>query len=172
MGLDITWYKGLAMAVGNEAFDDRGGLLDDEFVTFYVNPEFPGRADDIEHRKAYRYGPAESYGGFCAGSYVGYSQWREELAKLAGYPAKPSLQVALEHSEGAWSVTEGPFWELINFSDCEGVIGAAVSAKLARDFAEFQDKADAHPDERFRKKYAEWRNAFEQAADSGAVKFR
>ena len=57
-----------------------------------------------------------------------------ELATLAGYAG----------ADDAWERTDGPFWELINFSDCEGVIGPKTSAKLAGDFAAFQEKADAH----------------------------
>lgn len=54
---------------------------------------------------------------------------------------------------------------------CEGVIGSSVSAKLAKDFADFQKDADAHEDRNFREKYAEWRKEFEMAADDGAVSF-
>ena len=60
---------------------------------------------------------------------------------------------------------------MINFSDCEGVIGPKTSAKLAKDFAEFQAQADAHPDDWFRDLYTTWRRAFELASDDGAVGF-
>jgi len=50
---------------------------------------------------------------FAAGSYSGYGQWRQNLAKVAGYKS----------AEEAWELNGGPFWELIYFSDCDGVIG-------------------------------------------------
>jgi len=112
--------------------------------------------------------------GLHAGSYGGYNRWREQLAELAGYPAGDYEQYGRtyqSHCVPCWNGEAGPFSELINFSDCEGVIGASVSAKLAKDFADFQPKADAHEDDRFRMKYAEWRQAFEMASDSGAVDF-
>lgn len=75
------------------------------------------------------------------------------------------------YAASAWAATGGPFWELINFSDCEGVLGPATSAKLAGDFATWQEKADQHPDEAFRVLYARWRKACEMAADGGALVF-
>ena len=167
MGLDITAYRKLTPANGNEAFDETGELkYEDNWMQFYKNPDFPGRADDIQARHAYK---AEDSEGFYAGGYGSYNRWRDQLAELAGYQLTKYMQYG--HAATCWEGAEGPFSELINFSDCEGVIGAAVSAKLAKDFADFQAKADAHQDERFRNKYAEWRKAFEMAADGGAVRF-
>jgi hypothetical protein len=70
-----------------------------------------------------------------------------------------------------WNGAQGPFSELIHFSDCEGVIGTAVSKKLAADFAAFDEKAKAAGNERYYAKYQEWRKAFEMAANGGAVDF-
>jgi hypothetical protein len=172
MGLEITAYRKLTPANGNEAFDETGELkYEENFTQFYKNPDFPGRADDIQNRRAYR---AEDRVRFYAGSYGYYNRWRDQLAELAGYPQSTLMRNGQEiqsHALACWEGSEGPFSELINFSDCEGVIGAAVSAKLAKDFADFQEKANAHQDEGFRSLYAEWRKAFEMASDGGAVKF-
>lgn len=172
MGLSITWHRGLTKANGNEAFDEHGEILDGNgWFQLWVNPNFPGRADEIESRCAYH---SEQSGRFDAGTYGGYGVWRNQLAVTAGWPEgthEPHRASKDSHASSAWAATEGPFWELIEFSDCEGVIGAAVSAKLARDFAEHQGKADQHPDPHFRALYAEWRNAFEKASDRGCVKF-
>ena len=172
MGLCITTYRKLTPANGNEAFDETGELkYEDGWTQLYKSPDFPGRADDIQDRHAYK---AEDSEGFHTGAYSSYNRWRDQLAELAGYQLTKYMQYGQEqqsHAAACWKGAEGPFSELINFSDCEGVIGAAVSAKLAKDFADFQAKADAHQDERFRNKYAEWRKAFEMAADGGAVRF-
>lgn len=47
--------------------------------------------------------------------------------------------------------------------------GAATSAKLAAAFAAYQPLADAHPDERFRLRYANWRRGCEMAAQGGGI---
>ena len=171
MGLDITAYSQLTAAAGNEAFDETGELCGN-WIQFSVNPDYPGREDDILHRHAYKAVAAFSVH---AGSYSRYNHWRDQLAALAGYALGHYTRYGKDWPSYAATVWEdpklGPFMELINFSDCEGVIGAKTSAKLAADFAEFQAKADAHPDDHFRSKYAEWRKAFEMAANNGAVDF-
>ena len=182
MGLDITAYRGLTKANGSEAFDERGEVKEDEgWERFYLNGDFPGRADEIDDGCAYK---SEASAHMLGYSYSTHSRFRNELAKLAGYPkAEPSndgeaFDRVYEESypyATAASAYDGmeamPFYELVYFSDCEGVIGTTVSAKLARDFAAFQEKADAHHDEYFRAKYSQWRKAFEMASDRGAVVF-
>ena len=170
MGLDITAYRNLTPAP-IEGFDADGEPLQGDAIRLYRNGDFPGRADDINELLAY---VPQEYFAFHAGSYGGYNQWREQLAELAGYPMGEYVRFGVKSESrcvACWNGEQGSFSELINFADNEGVIGTAVSAKLAQDFAEHQDKADAHPDERFRDRYADWRRAFEMAADSGAVSF-
>jgi hypothetical protein len=89
--------------------------------------------------------------------------------------------------EPVWADEEakGPFTELINFSGCEGYIGPVVAAKLAKDFADYQQRAEEYaanqgePDhgsedwsgDEWLEVYNDWRRAFEMAADGGAVIF-
>lgn len=175
MGLDITAYSNLTKI--DAVFNKNGEpidpvtrkALDGDYYEPRSNPHYD-RADGLTEG-VYRYDKAIRH---CAGSYTGYSRWREELAKLAGWPLgsyERYGKIWPSHAASAWDKESGAFWELINFSDCEGTIGAATSAKLARDFAAHQAKADAHEDEWFREKYGEWRAAFELAANAGAVSF-
>lgn len=168
MGLDITAYSGLSKLNAHknddgEAVDNATGetLHWDAYCSPYVNPDFPDRAVSLEVDGIYGY---EDSFGFRAGSYGGYNQWRDMLARMAGYAGG---------AQGAWDSEGGPFWELINFSDCEGSIDATVSAKLAADFAEFQPKAEAFAaaNSYFLELYATWRRAFEMAAQGGMVDF-
>lgn len=176
MGLDVSAYKKLSPATDAEAFDADGELKwegdADLFVQPYINKHYPERAADIKHRQAYRYGESES---FWSGAYSRYNRWREQLAELAGYQeteAERYGQAIKSFAETVWrNPIPGPFMELINFSDCEGVIGTTVSKKLAKDFADFQEKADAHECDHFKAKYKEWREAFEFASDAGLVEF-
>jgi hypothetical protein len=160
MGLDISAYSKIRR-LPLPTDEDHSG----EHARIYPNPDFPEQAEGIEDGY-YEY---EHGMDFRAGSYSGYNEWRNELARLAGYA--PVERDHSPYAAGAWQKKSGPFWELINFADNEGCIGPKTSAKLAKDFAEFQHNADLHPDEWFRAKYAEWRKAFELAADAGAVDF-
>lgn len=177
MGLDITAYQNIRFI--DCVFDASGEPIDpgtrkpiDEARRVNVNRDFVARADGLQEDAWFV--PEKAY-GFHAGSYGGYNQWREELAKLSEYPAVETdselRRGKIRHDAGAWKAESGPFWELINFSDCEGCIGPKTSAKLAKDFADYQQRADSHSDERFRDRYNEWRGAFEMAAINGLVDF-
>lgn len=178
MGLDISSYRKLTKL--DCVFDEDGEPIDpvtredvDYDMYAYLNPDFPGREGQIEGKTIYR---AEESDGFRAGSYGFYNNWREDLAQLAGYaPIKVERygQVSERHDEAAWQVEAGPFLEMIVFSDCEGVIGAEVCAKLAKDFAEFDEKAKYFKGRvnGFYELYEKWKAAFEMGADEGAVQF-
>lgn len=178
MGLDITAHSKISPLVLEGVADDNrsDAAYDAGGFVAYLNDAFAGRADDVVDRATYQ---SEDSFGFRAGSYSGYNEWREQLAKFAGYPLLATErhgQIVYRHDAAAWAADSGPFWELIHFSDCEGVIGSAVSAKLAKDFAEHQAQADALPDDDadgdwFKKRYADWRKAFDMAADGGCVEF-
>ena len=78
------------------------------------------------------------YFSFRAGSYSGYNQFRELLCESILY-VKP---------EKVWENCESyigkPFYELINFSDCEGTMGPIVSKKLHEDFIKHRDKFETY----------------------------
>ncbi|MGF6153992.1 hypothetical protein [Pseudomonas fluorescens] len=170
MGLDITAYRKLVLTPDAER-DEDGELVDyDNYTTFYDNKDFPGRIEGITPKAAYK------VEGDCCGlsaGYGGYNAWRNQLAQLAGYPLGHYEQYGRQadsYCVACWNGESGPFAEQINFSDCEGTIGPVVSAKLAKDYAAFAEKAEAIGGY-FWEKYQEWKAAFECAADSGAVSF-
>lgn len=171
MGLDITYYSKIAKmdAVFNEDGEPIDPQTREPLKCDYYQPienAHHDRADGIT-QGVYSF---DESNGFRAGSYSGYSCWRNQLAELAGYHAA-NRDDCHKYSATAWEAESGPFWEMITFSDCEGTIGAKTSAKLAKDFADYQPKADAHESEGFRELYADWRRAFEMASDEGAVGF-
>lgn len=169
MGLDISAYRQLKAAPDAKMED--GCPVDWQHIvhlrTDYTEKHFPGRSEGLAPGV---YSFAERH-DFRGGSYSGYGMWRDELAKFAGYPQAEESEFGRTHSAGAWAADGGPFWELIHFFDCDGVIGPVVAAKLAKDFAEHQERANSFGDDYWRQKYSAWRVAFEMAADSGAVEF-
>lgn len=170
MGLDITAYRKVA-AVRAKKDEDDG--YEDGLTSFYPNTDFPGRFDGLEEGVLYSY--VEEH-DFRAGSYGGYGAWREWLANLVGYPLTPYTSHGRQdeaYSAAAWTgvVKGGPFYELIDYSDCEGTIGPKVAAKLAKDFAEWDERAKAAAVGDYYERYKNWRKAFEMAADEGAVTF-
>lgn len=165
MGLDITAHRKISLLdlAPNDDACEHGG-----FRVFNA-AGFASRASDLITDAAYSSAEQMSF----SLSYGGYNDWRETLARLAGYSAAPdSDDDRHAHSAGAWQARGGPFWELINYSDCEGVIGTAVSTKLAKDFADHEEGIKAATtDVFFHKRYDLFRAAFEMATDGGCVEF-
>lgn len=176
MGLDISAYSQVMLEKEVEV-DEYGSPRDwKKYRVAYVNDDFPGREGSIIDRGVYSFN--ERY-RFRAGGYGYYGGWREQLAKMAGYPATLRTDSygrdRMAHAAACWSGSTGPFSELINFADNEGVLGPEVCAKLAKDFAEFEtmavDFAKTQRDEEFIESYLEWKKAFDLAADGGMVCF-
>jgi hypothetical protein len=151
MSLNVCAYSNLVKsAIQNP--DDYS-----EITQFFVHPLsvkdvdrfFPGRRDGIEVGVVYDFGTRQEFGLF----YDQYNLWREQLSRLV------------------INIRPDAFYELIEFSDSEGVIGPIVSRKLAGDFSEFEEQA-RRVDNAFHAIYLKWKNAFELAANNGAVQFQ
>jgi len=149
MGLDVTAYKNIKwlrpIDRENDDYDLRIDISD-----------FAERAEDLKDGD---YSYSDSY-GFRAGSYSGYNSWRNELALLAGFGS----------AKNAWTKDSGPFWELINFSDCEGTLGTFTCKKLLLDFKEFYAQAEKIGGYFF-DLYKEWTIGMELAAENGCFNF-
>lgn len=174
MGLDISAYKGLSFAAPGAGIDEDGEVDDaGGYFQIYLNKDFPARAADLPDPCVCA--SSQDSMGFRAGSYSGYSAWREALARMAGY-AGEGHTAGDSSLQAVWDAQEGPFWELIVFSDCEGAIGPSVSAKLSADFESNREKAVAFAEgesdgEYFLSRYESFAQAFAMAADGGAVCF-
>lgn len=177
MGIDIIAFKNIKKV--DCVFDIDGEPIDpvtreyiDNVTTFYKNPDFPGRADEIEDDCCYEYEDTEH---FFRRSYGRYNYLRNMLAQLAGYPLRQYDDDYQKNIDtfclDCWEGKEGPFSELINFSDCEGVIDSKNSKKLFSDFEKFQNKANKFQDDEFLYFYNSIRDAFKMASDNGVVRF-
>ncbi|SFW55432.1 hypothetical protein SAMN03159511_4381 [Pseudomonas sp. NFACC19-2] len=169
-GLDVTAYEKLT-AVLSPKLDSYGEPSEPNQIQL-APVDFAERFDGLIAGQVYRY---ESAFDFRAGSYTGYNYWRNELAKLAGYKQTPyksfSGETELRYDATVWMGKKGPFWELIDFSDAEGVIGPTVCTRVYKDFLQHEVAASKHPDEYFRTSYQDWMRAFFMCANDGAIVF-
>lgn len=171
MGLDINSYKRLHPADESELeFADDGELLNwESYVQIKPLAEmheeyWPGRSAPYADEDAAEYYSFEDTAYMRAGSYAGYNMWRDILIDFVKREQLPA----------------NTFEELIEFSDCEGLIGSFVSEKLYHDFADnrqlLDDFADGYFSDNenrdwFVEKYDEWTEMFDLARDNGAVEF-
>ncbi|MGF6573897.1 hypothetical protein ABH945_006019 [Paraburkholderia sp. GAS333] len=168
-GLDVTAYSELTEVKSPVVSSEGRPQGENQVILSPV--DFPERFRGLEAEKVYQF---ESSFDFRAGSYSGYNIWRNELAKLAGY--EPTLSrrdnaVEVRYDETVWKLEGGPFWELIDFSDAEGVIGPDVCRKVYRDFVRYRSQAEQVPDANFLESYGNWMKAFKKCAQNGAIVF-
>ncbi|KAB8333690.1 hypothetical protein SD80_012210 [Scytonema tolypothrichoides VB-61278] len=173
MGLDISAFSQVEFIevvpdsdVWEEKYDDNNGLVT-EIITGLQ--DFPERLlplfAPLEGFAVYRvYGEIHE---FRVGSFTYYNEWRKQLSVL----------VTRMEPEEIWkrrkepSIQQLPFYELIDFSDCEGSIGPAMAQKLAQDFMAHQLYIEQRTDADFQEVYADFRKAFTIASNNGIVTF-
>lgn len=163
MGLDIIAYSNLKKneylsSISNEEKEE----LDESYlimspVLTEIDKAFPGRAEPLKYNGDVY--DCENYEWINIGSYSTYGWFRWVLE--------------------AFSENRDCFNELIDFSDCEGIIGSIVSKKLYEDFSSNAEsfeqwvhlKFDAYDSELLLQMYRKFESAFEIAKDGGAVEF-
>lgn len=176
MGLDIGAMSNLVRR--EDLFHDEdwqvvnqhGEVQVGDFYVASVIEVFADAAGDIKTGDVFEYG---EYLHVRAGSYGGYSRWRLMLCNMA---LGVDPDVVWNHPE---NFKEGPFFNLINFSDCEGVIGTETCKALYQDFLHHYPAAVAYASrlpedfggEYWLDKYKEWMEAFELASNDGCVDF-
>jgi hypothetical protein len=169
MGLDTTAYRGLEFLRARTDGVEDDELYEREYTTHVViHGDFPHTEGSMVDG-FYRYtdslrGPGSSYGG--------YSEWRAALCRMIhGIEPEEFWRSDAGKYEGT------PFFELINFSDCEGTISPEACVKLAKDFAEHAHKASAvrmrgnYENDYFAQRYRLWQRMFEWVGEHGCVRF-
>ncbi len=154
---------------------------DGDVWNLYQHEHFPEQGEGLPN------GPVINDGGyhsFRAGSYSGYGEWRNLLARVALNLTDEQVWNRVDSGESYASI---PFGELINFSDADGVIGPVAAEKLYNDFVNLEEDVMAQLDRYylkfedfevdgetyhwFKHKYNDWKEAFRIASDNGAVIF-
>lgn len=129
MGVDITAYSHMALTEQHATTDDcwdANGHLD-------VPDTWPDSTRGLEAGR--HYGPTadtKTIDGFHM-SYGGYNRWRESLSLAVLGVMPQDVWVDLD------AYRDRPFFELINFTDCDGVLSASAAAALLADFREHRD---------------------------------
>ena len=184
MGLDISYYSKIK---------ESKEIEDDFYPSIYTssNGYFIYQLGSLKKDAPYELTEESEDGSFRAGSYSGYGEWRNKLSVMAGYGDASDVwkdfgsnirYCKLKKINGE-EFKMKPFYELICFSDCEGVIGPEISKKLYQDFLDFDEKAkdfqknntDFYPSpyqgDYFYQLYQNWKEAFRVASEYGAVFF-
>lgn len=134
MGLDMSAYRYAELVEAGEYDEDTaharyGGRQN--FVWLHNTPEFAATEAGLKQGwyKTPRYG-SDDYFGWRAGSYSGYSYFRNLLAGMFDRTAEDYW----DNGDPEW-----PFYELINYSDCEGAMGPEAIKNVLSDFIEHEN---------------------------------
>ena len=123
------------------------------------------RCLDMDNGDYYKTEGSEEY-DFRAGSYSSYGDFRREIAETFLNSTPVKVWSSPQSYEGQ------PFYELIDFSDCEGVIGPGVCSKLHKDFVEGREKfvEEVHSDWSV-ERYDRFTKALSVAKEDGVIIF-
>lgn len=184
MGLDITAYQHAELnkeltlrynQINNMDTQEGGELIDSFMDELCDNYSLHIRSSYPEHSLPFKDDDCVKTSGECikfrAGSYSGYNSWRNQLCQMAHGISDEELWNTPEKYQGK------PFYELIDFSDCEGYIGHIFCKKLAKDFEEHYEKAKEffnNPSDLTGYnigKYEQFMKAFQIASENGIVNF-
>ena len=164
MGLDITAFSHTEdIGIPPEGF---GWWEELDVLYLCVNNDgsFHRSGRGLTNHHLYRTTDESHSTGFRAGSYSGYNYWRSGLAVFAtGH--------TVESYWGAEGDIDLPFYELINFTDCDGAIGWVAASDLLTDFNDHYDAYAQTHDEWETNLYESWTEACKVASDNGLIWF-
>lgn len=178
MGLDIRLYTEVKLAESKDKItheDGMWGYVEDlecevNLVVLQGNEHFKNHfmgADGVYYYKDHHTVISMSYGG--------YSRFRNALAKAAGYEKATRAELydagmddnyPLLYQAKVWCQSGGVLWELINFSDCEGVIDHSTCKKI---YGDLQMLDIALIEENYLSKYYDLMSACKVASESNGV---
>ncbi len=185
MGLDISAVSNIKIIEFvpeyDEDYDDGDSPRQD-----YINPHFPHAVPEDWQGEyvIWKQTSRSKYHGFNAGSYSGYGLFRSTLAQYS-MDVDTYGQGRGEEFEKAWEAVyeavDKPFFEVINFSDCEGVFYGDACDKLYNDFEmcradwtvwlEAETPFPAYERDYFVTKYDNFTKAFALGRENGIVSF-
>ena len=163
MGLDIVAFEKAKLISENFEADPEEIEHESENEVFRVkiSPNFLSHDHLVNGIYAYEGKMIE----FCAGSYGTYNGFRYDLCLIA-HGVQPNI---------VWKnpkiYEKGDFYELINFSDCEGAIGPTTAGKLFYDFKKHRDNYHLENNVWDNERYDYWMNAMELASNDGILIF-
>ena len=168
MGLDLSAYreakiiKEVYYDIGSDCWRNSNDYTVVEYTEeIRANPHFPMRAPSIIDRALIEFLPNNGISCY-VGSYSSYSSWRYEIAKLFNNHTK----------EMYWlDVKNAPFNELLNFSDCEGLIMGDYLNKIQQDFSKYFTLAESSLSSYDFEQYCKIKEIFDFAAPNGMVEF-
>lgn len=167
MGLDISVYQNYKVLDINEDDED----YDYDFQAFSIEEGWENRIKHLEKGKFYE---GDQVAHLISYGYSTHNRFREQLLRLIGRDDLLKPEDGKIDWEKLFPENKLPFYELVYFSDCEGVLDWETSEKLYKDFKDYESLANKvfKEDEYNLRRYNDWMETFELGKDKGVVVFR
>lgn len=164
MGLDVSVYKNIELCDEDDDYD---------FMVYLPYEAWDYKIKNLI-RDAYYNGDRIADVGVSYG-YGTHSRFRESLIMMMGREDLLDSNKEIDYSK---LTSDLPFYDFIDFSDCEGCLDWEISEKIYNDFQKFYDKAMKFysPNPFYmitQKSYIKWHKIFDEARkNKGVVVFR
>ena len=164
MGLDTRVYDNVKIADFIKIEDED----DYDFITYVASPSWDFKIKNLEKDRKYN-GDRVSLDDI-AYSYGTHNRFREHLIKMMRRNDLVDYK-----GEIAWDalVKENrlPFYDFINFSDCEGVLDWEINEKIYKDFNDWHNEAKEYfeQDSWAYRNYKSWLSSFDNGRKVGSV---
>lgn len=156
MGLDVRVYNNIKITEKEEYAD---------FTAFVSSEYWKYKIKNLKEGKAYK-GDSCFRGVSCACS--SHNRFRETLIKLIGRDDLLDVDGKIKWNE---LPDDMPFYDFIDFSDCEGCLDWEISAKIYTDFEKYFDKAKLELNEYNISIYETWLETFNYGRSNSVVVF-
>ena len=152
MGLDVSVYENVRVAEPEEDYD---------FYAYQAIPEWHYKCKSLIMGRGYMGERVDSL----RTTYGGHMYFSIELLELIG---RDDL---IDGYKIKWDDIEGDidFYELINFSDCEGCLDSDICKILLANFFKYEDKVKGMEESRFTQLYMKWLEMFKCGSEDGSV---
>lgn len=166
MGLSVSLYTNIKRS------DDPEN--DDGFLVNVASESWKYKVKNLEYEKYYS---GDLDYGIVSYPYSAHYNFRVYLLQLSNqvdYLTEPNSQ-SRHIKDIKWDslVPDKPFYELINFSDCEGCFDWEISEKLLTDFKKYEldskNKGNENPLDRFHYHYEDWIRLLELSVEHKGV---
>jgi hypothetical protein len=153
MGLDVRVYGNISLVNEDEHWN---------FHAMVGTPEWDFKIKNLVKGGYYKGDVIFTGVGY---SYSGHSNFREDLIRLIG------REDLLADGEINWEILPDdiPFYDFINFSDCEGCLDWEISKKIYYNFITYNEKAKELDVNNFYNRYLKWFETFRITSEQNGV---
>lgn len=153
MGLDVSVYRNLRKPTVEETENEEWDVS-----THVDHPSWKYKMNNFEADSYYMADRID--GADVRYSYSSHSFFRNELCRITNW------EMDFDNCE---ELKDKPFYEMINFTDCDGCLDWEIASILYKNFCDHEETARKEFNNRWFGKYQDWKNVFKEGKEVGSL---